>query len=206
MKIRLSPASTAALIALLLSGCVKQHAKWNEVPPVQAIPLPYFMQPAPSRAPVIGRSHHQNAAKTEPFSAGSSLPSRGEQRYSSSTGGSSGSYGGNSHRSRSGNQWVVVAAILIFMGAPFAWLFYPSWRRSTRSEQPAPSAIQVPLVPPIPPRVTWDEQGLCPNCGSRMVPREARRGRHKGKSFYGCSKYPICKGIRQTAPPKDESH
>ncbi|MCL8298898.1 hypothetical protein M9Y85_07215 [Pseudomonas mosselii] len=29
----------------------------------------------------------------------------------------------------------------------------------------------------------------------------ARRGRHAGKSFYGCSKYPRCTGIRQAQQP-----
>ncbi|MBD1602484.1 hypothetical protein HAQ05_27845 [Pseudomonas sp. CA3A] len=33
-----------------------------------------------------------------------------------------------------------------------------------------------------------------------MVQRVARRGKHKGSSFYGCSKYPRCTGIRQTLP------
>ena len=32
---------------------------------------------------------------------------------------------------------------------------------------------------------------LCPNCGSAMVVRRSRFG----KLFYGCSKYPKCKGI-----------
>jgi hypothetical protein len=32
----------------------------------------------------------------------------------------------------------------------------------------------------------------CPKCGSRMVRRSSRYG-----SFYGCSKYPYCKGIRR---------
>ncbi len=35
----------------------------------------------------------------------------------------------------------------------------------------------------------------CPKCGSPMVLREARKGQHAGKKFYGCSKYPDCRGL-----------
>jgi restriction system protein len=36
----------------------------------------------------------------------------------------------------------------------------------------------------------------CPACGSSMVCRVAKRGRNAGESFWGCSKYPGCKGTR----------
>ena len=36
----------------------------------------------------------------------------------------------------------------------------------------------------------------CPRCGAPLVPRTARRGRHKGSEFYGCSSYPKCSYIR----------
>lgn len=36
---------------------------------------------------------------------------------------------------------------------------------------------------------------LCPKCGAPMVKRTARKGARAGKSFYGCSNYPKCKGI-----------
>lgn len=35
----------------------------------------------------------------------------------------------------------------------------------------------------------------CPVCGSRMVLRRARRGEHAGSDFWGCSRYPRCRGI-----------
>jgi ATP-dependent DNA helicase RecQ len=34
----------------------------------------------------------------------------------------------------------------------------------------------------------------CPNCGSEMVLRTARRGPNAGNEFWGCSSYPKCKG------------
>lgn len=35
---------------------------------------------------------------------------------------------------------------------------------------------------------------LCPKCGSLMVMRTAKRGANIGKSFWGCPKYPQCRG------------
>ena len=35
----------------------------------------------------------------------------------------------------------------------------------------------------------------CPNCGSTMNIRLAKRGRFAGKQFLSCSKYPQCNGI-----------
>jgi predicted RNA-binding Zn-ribbon protein involved in translation (DUF1610 family) len=36
----------------------------------------------------------------------------------------------------------------------------------------------------------------CPQCGSAMVLRTAKSGSNAGKSFWGCSQYPKCKGTR----------
>jgi len=35
----------------------------------------------------------------------------------------------------------------------------------------------------------------CPKCGSEMVLRTAKRGENQGGKFWGCSKYPECRGI-----------
>jgi restriction system protein len=35
----------------------------------------------------------------------------------------------------------------------------------------------------------------CPKCGSAMVIRTARKGANAGNQFWGCPKYPACKGI-----------
>jgi len=40
-----------------------------------------------------------------------------------------------------------------------------------------------------------DNSPRCPQCGSRMVLRTASRGQFAGKSFFGCTRYPACKGI-----------
>jgi ssDNA-binding Zn-finger/Zn-ribbon topoisomerase 1 len=39
----------------------------------------------------------------------------------------------------------------------------------------------------------------CPSCSAPMKLRIARRGRHSGNKFYGCVRYPSCRGIRSVA-------
>ena len=36
----------------------------------------------------------------------------------------------------------------------------------------------------------------CPKCGARMVLRTAKRGRNRGNQFWGCSRFPTCRGTR----------
>jgi len=36
----------------------------------------------------------------------------------------------------------------------------------------------------------------CPLCGSAMKKRLAKRGPRRGKYFFGCSHYPVCRGTR----------
>jgi predicted RNA-binding Zn-ribbon protein involved in translation (DUF1610 family) len=35
----------------------------------------------------------------------------------------------------------------------------------------------------------------CPKCGSKMILRTAKRGDNQGGKFWGCSRYPECRGI-----------
>ncbi len=39
------------------------------------------------------------------------------------------------------------------------------------------------------------ENVICPKCGSDMVLRVAKKGKYAGQKFWGCSKYPNCRGI-----------
>lgn len=43
---------------------------------------------------------------------------------------------------------------------------------------------------------------LCPHCGSSMMLRTARKGQNAGSQFWGCSKYPQCRGVRQLEPAR----
>lgn len=42
----------------------------------------------------------------------------------------------------------------------------------------------------------------CPKCGSAMVLRTARKGANAGNSFWGCQRYPACKGVANC--PKEQ--
>lgn len=63
-------------------------------------------------------------------------------------------------------------------------------------------AIPVSATAPTPPQVEelpvnpTDAPPACPKCGSPMVLRRATKGANAGNSFWGCSNYPACKGIR----------
>ena len=46
-------------------------------------------------------------------------------------------------------------------------------------------------------RKTEEALPSCPECGSPMVVRTARRGTRVGSDFLGCSRYPSCRGTRE---------
>lgn len=45
-------------------------------------------------------------------------------------------------------------------------------------------------------RVSKAEVPDCPKCGSTMAKRVAKQGENAGKPFWGCSRFPACRGIR----------
>ncbi len=56
---------------------------------------------------------------------------------------------------------------------------------SSRALADSPSSATTDRAPTSP---------LCPRCAQSMVWRTARRGRHAGQSFWGCSAFPACRG------------
>ncbi len=48
----------------------------------------------------------------------------------------------------------------------------------------------------VPTAIAADTTPKCPKCNSSMVKRTARQGANAGGQFWGCSRYPDCKGIR----------
>lgn len=56
--------------------------------------------------------------------------------------------------------------------------------------------LKAPQFPRIIPEPETDAVPTCPDCGSGMIRRIARRGSNAGGSFWGCSKYPACLGKR----------
>jgi len=60
---------------------------------------------------------------------------------------------------------------------------------------------QVPtgaLMSPHPLPITASEPA-CPRCGASMILRTAKRGDRTGTRFWGCSKFPTCRGVRESA-------
>lgn len=43
---------------------------------------------------------------------------------------------------------------------------------------------------------TPEASPVCPKCGSAMVQRVAKSGANAGRPFWGCSTFPVCRGIR----------
>ena len=48
-------------------------------------------------------------------------------------------------------------------------------------------------------------QPVCPKCGGRMVQRTAKRGDNAGKAFWGCTKFPRCRGVRPIVIPNSDT-
>lgn len=72
----------------------------------------------------------------------------------------------------------------------FAMIQQAKQSRATKSPQPvAPSVASVVAKSVI--------ALACPQCGSSMVKRKARKGSNAGAEFWGCSKFPTCRGVRQ---------
>lgn len=56
-----------------------------------------------------------------------------------------------------------------------------------------------PTVSGVRATTTWSngtDVPMCPDCGSEMVGRTAKRGSNAGSHFWGCSQYPRCRGTR----------
>ena len=206
MAIKFFPGPTTLLAALLISGCVKQHAKWHEIPLTPSFPFPYVSltahsEPRPGNQltpnPSLGISPIAPPGPTSSYS-GTSYSRSSDGSSGFGCGGSGGGYSRGSYLSRGARVTLSITLLFLIFVAPWLWFLYPSWKRARKSSGPVTPAAPPPQAPQIPSSETWEALGLCPDCGSRMVPRLAKRGRHNGKSFYGCSKFPRCTGIRQT--------
>ena len=60
--------------------------------------------------------------------------------------------------------------------------------RTVKTDDPPPVTPGIPTSPPSTP--------VCPVCGAAMQERKATRGAHAGQLFWGCSRYPKCRGTR----------
>ncbi|NOZ55517.1 MAG: hypothetical protein GXO73_01845 [Calditrichaeota bacterium] len=77
--------------------------------------------------------------------------------------------------------------------------------RETKSAKPSPQTAQITPSPAsqsaavIPADTTQSVQDTptCPNCGIAMVLRAARKGQAAGERFWGCPRFPKCRGLQQ---------
>jgi restriction system protein len=58
----------------------------------------------------------------------------------------------------------------------------------------APAAAAAPIPKQSTPAL--EAAPSCPNCQAPMVRRTAKKGANAGAQFWGCPKYPVCRGIR----------
>ncbi|WP_375395608.1 topoisomerase DNA-binding C4 zinc finger domain-containing protein [uncultured Sphingomonas sp.] len=75
----------------------------------------------------------------------------------------------------------------------------PPSQRTIASDQPEDAPKLAPLIAPtprLPKPVVTPRPGAkaCPKCGSAMKLRTARKGPRHGRKFWGCGRYPDCRG------------
>lgn len=61
-------------------------------------------------------------------------------------------------------------------------------------ERHSQAEAKVEEVPPPQSHAGFDDP-CCPICSSQMMKRSAKKGANAGNQFWGCSRYPSCKGI-----------
>lgn len=66
--------------------------------------------------------------------------------------------------------------------------------KQTSAAVPTPLVNQVPQTKVEPVLSIQPAAPACPICQSEMVLRTAKRGANAGNPFFGCSKYPLCRG------------
>lgn len=111
--------------------------------------------------------------------------------------------------------------VLAFFGSIIiAFKFHKFRNRNTPSSShninssPLSESSPRPAPNPEPPsqKIKRDidkKSNSCLRCGSNMVLRTAKKGRNTGNKFWGCSRYPRCKGTRPfesmgTTRPSDQ--
>lgn len=59
------------------------------------------------------------------------------------------------------------------------------------------NSLNIPPVHESPSEPTAVSSVICPKCGSNMVLRKAAKGPNQGKDFWGCERFPSCRGTRE---------
>ncbi len=59
------------------------------------------------------------------------------------------------------------------------------------------SALKAGAIKEMPEPPLLHDEPKCPRCGEHMVKRIARKGKSAGGEFWGCPRFPRCRGVRQ---------
>jgi len=92
------------------------------------------------------------------------------------------------------SSWQPTVAFLVSSAATAWYLNFIKNKihSNSETERTAP-----PVTEPKPQRRKRRTLTKCPKCKSSMVLRTAQQGRNTGGKFWGCSRYPLCKGTRR---------
>ncbi|MBD9416995.1 topoisomerase DNA-binding C4 zinc finger domain-containing protein [Pseudomonas sp. PDM16] len=97
---------------------------------------------------------------------------------------------------------------ILLSGGAALWFFIsfspkstPPRVTTTSAELPSGTNSTQPVTPPTPNSERKSQNIVtCPRCSSLMSLRTAKKGKNPGSKFWGCSKYPRCKGTRSYTP------
>ncbi len=96
-----------------------------------------------------------------------------------------------------GTNWSALLLTLISAAAAFAlWNFIKNKNEQERQRQAVVDAKRKEEEQIIIKEEAAKQGIACPECGFPLRIRLAKRGRNAGKKFWGCSRYPSCKGTR----------
>jgi hypothetical protein len=87
----------------------------------------------------------------------------------------------------------LASAAQYFLPLLFVVAAIVSWVKRNKAEVSPESR---PRTKPQSAQPTAQSATDCPLCSGTMVLRAAKKGNNAGKSFWGCSNYPRCKGTR----------
>lgn len=76
--------------------------------------------------------------------------------------------------------WTTIAGVLQYI-VPLAFLVGAGVSAMRKKAKNASSDLEAPS---------------CPKCGGSMLRRTAKSGTNAGKTFWGCAKFPACRGVR----------
>jgi len=90
--------------------------------------------------------------------------------------------------------------LLALVEGPELWELVQSVKTTSSSSEPDHSSTCTEpgaSAPNRSPRSSAEPSSECPKCGAPMVLHEAKKGPNAGSQFWGCSRFPQCRGTRE---------